>query len=67
MRDEADLKHIGDELKALESPKGNGYETKEKRENIKQLVSRRRNILNDFEEQWRLKSRAIWLSEGMKI
>jgi len=39
----------------LESPEVDGYETKEKRERIKQLELGRRKILNDIEEQWRLK------------
>lgn len=31
---------------------------------FKQLEIERRKIINDGEEQWRIKSRAIWLAVG---
>jgi len=64
IREEADLRGIGEELESLESPEEDGYEIEEKRDRIKILETRRREILNDIEEQWRIKSRAIWLSAG---
>jgi len=64
IKEEAELSRIGEELDQLGSPEEDGYETIEKRERIKSLETEQRNILNDREEQWRLKSRAIWLATG---
>lgn len=52
------------ELGELENPESNGYEPQETKDRIHLLERQRSQILLDREEEWRLKSRAIWLSAG---
>lgn len=59
-----DLNQIDIELRNLESPESDGYETHEKKDIILLLESHRSKILLAREEEWRLKSRAIWLKDG---
>lgn len=61
-RDTTGLREIGDELEQMECMGTGRYENEEKRDYIKSLKTRRRKVLLDNEEKWRLKSRAIWLS-----
>eukprot|EP00253_Pinus_taeda_P002268 PITA_02268 len=58
------LNKIDDELRALEAPKVDAYATQESKERIVTLEKSREKILLDKEEEWRLKSRAIWLKAG---
>eukprot|EP00253_Pinus_taeda_P003525 PITA_03525 len=55
---------IDRELGELEKPDSNGYESQEAKDKILLLEKQRRQILLDREEEWRLKSRAIWLLAG---
>ena len=41
-----------------------GLESEEARALLDQKEKRRKEILKEWEELWRLKSRAIWLSSG---
>lgn len=61
---EEKLKWLGEELDIWEIPEEDGYETLEKKEIIKKPEVERRKILLERKEQWRLKSREIWLSTG---
>eukprot|EP00253_Pinus_taeda_P019311 PITA_19311 len=59
-----ELSKIDAELRALEEPEADGYATQESKEKILMLEKRRGKLLLDREEEWRLKSRAIWLRAG---
>eukprot|EP00253_Pinus_taeda_P015079 PITA_15079 len=59
-----DLNKIDDELRTLEDPEGNAYATQGLKERIVTLEKMRAKILLEKEEEWRLKSRAIWLKAG---
>lgn len=48
----------------MEILEGDGYETEDKKERIKIMEGERHRILKYIQEQWRLKSRAIWLEVG---
>lgn len=61
LKEYENLKQIEVELAELECPEAYGYETIEKRDWIKMLETQRRKILLAREEQWRFKSRSIWL------
>eukprot|EP00253_Pinus_taeda_P025385 PITA_25385 len=59
-----DLFKIRDELKFLESTEADGYSSQASKERILQLEKAQNHILIAKEEEWRLKSRAIWLKSG---
>eukprot|EP00253_Pinus_taeda_P008946 PITA_08946 len=59
-----DLNKIDDELRILEEPEENAYATQGLKERIVFLEKMRAKILLEKEEEWRLKSRAIWLKAG---
>eukprot|EP00253_Pinus_taeda_P021308 PITA_21308 len=59
-----DLVRIDEALGALEAPEADAYATQESKERILALEKSRAKILMDREEEWRLKSRAIWLKAG---
>jgi len=42
----------------------NGYQSQQYREEYHRLLSRRKDILAKKEENWSLKSKAIWLDSG---
>lgn len=63
LRDEEHLKSIEEGLDKMEESESRGYETKVK-DQIRALKVRKRGILLDQEEQWRLKSGAVWLKSG---
>eukprot|EP00253_Pinus_taeda_P030442 PITA_30442 len=60
----ANLARIDEALSALEDPDADAYISQEEKERILGLEKRRAKILLDKEEEWRLKSRAIWLKAG---
>eukprot|EP00253_Pinus_taeda_P016222 PITA_16222 len=55
------LSKIDAELRALEEPEADGYVNQESKDKVLMLEKQRSKILLDREEEWRLKSRAIWL------
>eukprot|EP00253_Pinus_taeda_P006972 PITA_06972 len=59
-----DLIKIREELKALESVDADGYSTQASKDRILSLEKSQNQILLAKEEEWRLKSRAIWLKSG---
>ena len=58
------LTKISEELKRLESIEGEGYLTQASKEKILHLEKLKSKLLLDIEEEWRLKSRALWLKAG---
>ena len=52
------------ELRELESPESDGYVSQESKDRILLLERHRNQILLAREEEWRLKSKAIWLKVG---
>eukprot|EP00253_Pinus_taeda_P008065 PITA_08065 len=58
------LARIDEALSALEDPDADAYISQEAKERILGLEKRRAKILLDKEEEWRLKSRDIWLKAG---
>eukprot|EP00253_Pinus_taeda_P008825 PITA_08825 len=59
-----DLVKIREELTSLESTEADGYSSQDSKERILQLEKAQIQILLAKEEEWRLKSRAIWLKAG---
>lgn len=59
-----DLTRISEELQRLESIEADSYATQESKEEIVSLEKLKNQILLAKEEEWRLKSRAIWLKAG---
>lgn len=59
-----DLVKIEEALGLLEDPTSDTYVSQESKEKILTLERSRAKILLDKEEEWRLKSRAIWLKGG---
>eukprot|EP00253_Pinus_taeda_P036400 PITA_36400 len=59
-----ELSKIDADLRAMEDPEAEGYVNQESKDKILLLEKQRNKILLDKEEEWRLKSRAIWLKAG---
>eukprot|EP00253_Pinus_taeda_P002838 PITA_02838 len=59
-----DLLKIREELKNLESIEADGYSSQASKDRILHLEKLQNHILLAKEEEWRLKSRAIWLKSG---
>eukprot|EP00253_Pinus_taeda_P022728 PITA_22728 len=59
-----ELIKIREELKSLESMDSDGYSTQSSKDRILSLEKAQNQILMAKEEEWRLKSRAIWLKAG---
>jgi len=62
--DEQTLRDIEAKVVAMEDEQGRGHTTANKKEKLTTLIAQRSKILKDREENWRLRSRAIWLLEG---
>eukprot|EP00253_Pinus_taeda_P023384 PITA_23384 len=60
-RQKEDLIHINEEIQRMECTETDGYKSQESKEKILLLEKQRDQILLAKEEEWRLKSRAIWL------
>ncbi len=58
------LSEIESEIAALEDKQGGVFISRDQKDKITELISKRGKILKDREETWRLRSRAIWLMEG---
>lgn len=58
------LINIDRELGVLENPASSGYEAQDTTDRIMNLEKQRSKILLDKEEEWRQKSRAVWLLAG---
>eukprot|EP00253_Pinus_taeda_P025838 PITA_25838 len=58
------LSKIREELELLESPEEDGYQSQSTKDRILQLEKGQNKILLDKEDEWRIKSRAIWLKSG---
>eukprot|EP00253_Pinus_taeda_P025314 PITA_25314 len=56
-----ELNQINEELQRLESTESDGYASQESKEKILSLEKHKNKILLAREEEWKLKSRAIWL------
>ena len=63
-RQKEDLVLINEELQRMECTEIDGYRSQESKEKILLLEKQRDQILLSKEEEWRLKSRAIWLKAG---
>lgn len=63
-RQKEDLVLINEELQRMECTETDGYRSQESKEKILLLEKQRDQILLSKEEEWRLKSRAIWLKAG---
>eukprot|EP00253_Pinus_taeda_P023807 PITA_23807 len=61
-----DFNRINEELQNLESIEEDGYTTQETKDKIIHLEKLKNQILLAKEEEWRLKSRAIWIKAGDK-
>eukprot|EP00253_Pinus_taeda_P033361 PITA_33361 len=59
-----ELSLIDANLRDLEEPEVDGYINQESKERIMNLEKQRSKILLEREEEWRQKSRAIWLKAG---
>lgn len=59
-----EMTRINEELQKLESIEEDSYATQESKERILSLEKLKNQILLAKEEEWRLKSRAIWLKAG---
>eukprot|EP00253_Pinus_taeda_P022219 PITA_22219 len=59
-----ELTKISEELKSLESVESDGYASQSSKDHILSLEKAQNKILLAKEEEWRLKSRAIWLKAG---
>jgi len=59
-----EITRINENLQKLESIEADGYATQESKERILSLEKLKNQILLAKEEEWRLKSRAIWLKAG---
>eukprot|EP00253_Pinus_taeda_P030883 PITA_30883 len=59
-----ELSHINEKLQDSEDPETDGYLNQESKDKILQLENQRSKILLMQEEEWRQKSRAIWLKAG---
>jgi hypothetical protein len=64
IRDNQDLKAIEAELKSIYDSEGGGFLSNDSKDQLVSLEARYRKLLADREEDWRLKSRAIWLKSG---
>ena len=64
VREDAELKQIEAELLQIYEGVGGGFLTLESKEAMVLLEGRRNTLLLEKEEEWRLKSRAIWLECG---
>eukprot|EP00253_Pinus_taeda_P035564 PITA_35564 len=64
LKQNEDLHKIREELKMLESPEEDGYQSQSSKDRILHLEKLQNKILLDKEEEWRIKSRAIWLKSG---
>jgi len=63
-RDEAELNQIESELSHIYASEEGGYGTQEDKEALVKKEGRRNTLLQEKEETWRLKSRAVWLESG---
>eukprot|EP00253_Pinus_taeda_P018177 PITA_18177 len=63
-RQKEELTQINEELQRMECTETDGYESQESKEKILLLEKQRDQILLAREEEWRLKSRAVWLKVG---
>lgn len=59
-----ELTRIREDLKNLECPDSEGYSSQESKDRILLLEQRQTRILLEREEEWRIKSRAVWLKSG---
>eukprot|EP00253_Pinus_taeda_P013898 PITA_13898 len=66
LKQNEEITKISEELQKLESIKEDGYATFESKKKIVDLEKHKNQILLAKEEEWRLKSRAIWLKAGDK-
>ena len=63
-RDDTELKQVEDDLLEIYEGAGGGFSSQESKESLTRLEGRRNTLLLEKEEEWRLKSRAIWLECG---
>eukprot|EP00253_Pinus_taeda_P001568 PITA_01568 len=64
LKQNEEITKISEELQKLESIEEDGYATLESKKKIVDLEKHKNQILLAKEEEWRLKSRAIWLKAG---
>jgi len=63
-RDEQILKDTEEQIALLTDERGAGYQSDDSKTLLSQLLGQKSKILQEKEELWRLKSRAIWLKAG---
>jgi hypothetical protein len=64
--EEQELQKIEENLKLLQEAPETTFLSDDARETLKKLEARRRTLLLEQDNSWRLKSRATWLEKGMK-
>jgi hypothetical protein len=62
--EEHELQNIEEQLRLIQEDPEAGFMSDLAHENLKNMEARRRILLAEQEETWRLKSRAIWLENG---
>jgi len=63
-REEAELLQLEEELSQIYDSDGGGFRSQEEKEALIRKEERRNTLLQEKEETWRLRSRAIWLESG---
>eukprot|EP00253_Pinus_taeda_P011881 PITA_11881 len=64
MKQSEEMSRIREELKHMESMETDGYSSQASSDRILLLEKQQNKILLEKEEEWRIKSRAIWLKAG---
>ena len=64
IKDEQELKDIELALEEKMSDPVKGFSSEEEKEALINMEKRRKTLLKEQEEAWRLKSKAIWLKSG---
>lgn len=64
MKDNRTLKEAERVIAAFKDSSSGTFPTPESKEQYTALIAKRSQILKEREESWRLRSRAIWLTEG---
>eukprot|EP00253_Pinus_taeda_P002811 PITA_02811 len=64
LKQNEELGNIREELKQLESVEVDGYSSQSSKDRILHLEKLQNKILLDKEEEWRIKSRAVWIKSG---
>ena len=67
MKEDKALLAIESRMVILEEAKGLGFLEEDTRHEVKDLEQKRRKSLENKEDEWRMKSRVLWLARGARI